>query len=109
MSCASRPLVPLSAPLSAVILPADAIEPVLSSTSDTQSFCWPHITVDDAVTVTDEELVAAARMMALRAHVLVEPSGAASLAAALHEDLRGRTVVLIATGANVGEVGPLVG
>lgn len=59
--------------------------------------------VDDAVTVTDEELVVAARMMALRAHVLVEPSGAASLAAALHEDLRGKTVVLIATGANVVE------
>ena len=57
--------------------------------------------VDDAITVSDDELVAAARMMALKAHVLVEPSGAASLAAALHEDLRGKTVILIATGANI--------
>lgn len=58
--------------------------------------------VDDAMTVSDDELIAAARMMALRAHVLVEPSGAASLAGFLS----GRTagpVVLIATGANITE------
>ena len=60
--------------------------------------------VDDAITVSDAELVEAAKMMALKAHVLVEPSGAASLAAALHEDLRGKTVVLIATGANVTQL-----
>jgi threonine dehydratase len=60
--------------------------------------------VDDAVTVTDDELIAAARVMALKAHVLVEPSGAASLAAALHENLRGQIVVLIATGANITEL-----
>lgn len=59
--------------------------------------------VDDAVTVSDDELLAAARSMILGAHLLVEPSGAASLAAALrHRDaIRGRTIVLIATGANV--------
>lgn len=28
------------------------IEPVLSSTSDTQSLVWPHTTVDAAVTLT---------------------------------------------------------
>lgn len=57
--------------------------------------------VDDAMTVTDDELLAAARAMVLGAHVLVEPSGAAGLAAAMKHDLRGKTVVVIATGANI--------
>ena len=56
--------------------------------------------VDDAIAVSDDELLAAARMMALRAHVLVEPSGAASLAGALSRRAAG-PVVLIATGANI--------
>ena len=61
--------------------------------------------VDDAMTVSDEELLSAARAMMLGAHVLVEPSGAASLAAALRfrEAIRGKTIVLIATGANATE------
>lgn len=58
--------------------------------------------VDDAVTVGEGEIVAACRAMALGAHLLVEPSGAAGLAALLREGGRG-TVVLIATGANVTE------
>jgi threonine dehydratase len=57
--------------------------------------------VADAVLVTDDDLLAAARAMILSAHVLVEPSGAAGLAAAMHADVRGQTVVVIATGANV--------
>lgn len=57
--------------------------------------------VDDAMTVTDDELLAATRAMILGAHLLVEPSGAAGLAAAMQHDLRGKTVVVIATGANV--------
>jgi len=57
--------------------------------------------VDDALTVTDDELLAAARSMILGAHLLVEPSGAAGLAAAMRDDVRGKTVVVIATGANV--------
>lgn len=61
--------------------------------------------VDDALTVLDEEILAAARAMILGAHVLVEPSGAAPLAAAWrHRDaIRGKTIVLIATGANLTE------
>jgi threonine dehydratase len=61
--------------------------------------------VDDAITVSDEELIAAARQMVLAAHVLVEPSGAASLAAALRYrgEVQGKTIVLIATGSNVTE------
>lgn len=56
--------------------------------------------VDDALTVTDDELLAASRAMMLGAHLLVEPSGAAGLAAAMREGARGR-VVVVATGANV--------
>jgi len=61
--------------------------------------------VDDALTVPDDEILAAARDMILGAHILVEPSGAASLAAAWHhrDAIRGKTIVLIATGANVTE------
>ena len=59
--------------------------------------------VDDAIAFDDEELLAAARAMALRAHILVEPAGAAGLAAALRGDVRGKSVVVIATGANITE------
>ncbi|HEX6640402.1 MAG TPA: pyridoxal-phosphate dependent enzyme [Thermoanaerobaculia bacterium] len=57
--------------------------------------------VDDAVLIADAELIAAARAMALGAHVLVETSGAAGLAAAMRADVRGKSVVVIATGSNV--------
>jgi threonine dehydratase len=57
--------------------------------------------VDDAITVSDDELLAAVRTMILGAQLLVEPSGAAGLAAALREDVRGKTVVVIATGSNI--------
>lgn len=57
--------------------------------------------VDDAMAVTDDELLAAVRAMILGAQLLVEPSGAAGLAAAMKEDVRGKTVVVIATGANI--------
>lgn len=59
--------------------------------------------VDDAIAVSDAELISAARAMILGAQILVEPSGAAGLAAALREEVRGKTVVLIATGANITE------
>jgi len=57
--------------------------------------------VDDALAVSDAELLAAARAMILGAHLLVEPSGAAGLAAAMQHDLRGQSVVVIATGSNI--------
>jgi threonine dehydratase len=59
--------------------------------------------VDDALTVSDDELLAAVRTMILGAQLLVEPSGAAGLAAAMQHDLRGKTVVVIATGSNITE------
>jgi threonine dehydratase len=53
------------------------------------------------VAIPDAELLAAARAMLLRAHLLVEPSGAAGLAAAMRDNLRGKSVVVIATGSNL--------
>ncbi len=55
--------------------------------------------VDDAIAIADDELLAAAREMILGAHILVEPSGAAGLAAALRK--REPHAVVIATGANI--------
>jgi threonine dehydratase len=59
--------------------------------------------IDDAVSVPDSMLLQALRTLVEHAHVLVEPAGAASLAAAWagRSDLRGRRVVLVLTGANV--------
>jgi threonine dehydratase len=59
--------------------------------------------VDDAVAVTDRQLLAAVHTMAEAAHVLVEPSGAAGLAAAwaARGALEGYRLVLVLTGANV--------
>ncbi|HWC05268.1 MAG TPA: pyridoxal-phosphate dependent enzyme [Methylomirabilota bacterium] len=58
--------------------------------------------VDDAVTVPDAALLQALRALVEHAHVLVEPAGAAALAAAWarRSDLRGQRVVLVLTGAN---------
>ena len=58
--------------------------------------------VDEAVTVADEAILAAARDMATLGHILVEPSGGAALAAAAaRRDLAGKTIVLVATGSNI--------
>lgn len=62
---------------------------------------WTH--VDDALLTTDEELLRAARALIEQANTLVEPSGAAGLAALWQrrESLRGRRVVLVLTGSNI--------
>lgn len=59
--------------------------------------------LDDALAVPDDALLAALRTLAEAAHVLVEPSGAAGLAAAWARrgDLGGAHVALVLTGANV--------
>ena len=54
--------------------------------------------VDDIVTVTEEEILAAMRTLALEARLVAEPSGALSVAAALREGGRG---VAIVSGGNV--------
>jgi len=59
--------------------------------------------VDDALLVSDEELLVAVHALAALAHVLVEPSGAAAFAAAWQRraDLKGKRIVFVLTGANI--------
>ncbi len=59
--------------------------------------------LDDFVLVSDEQLLAANRLMIEKTRTLVEPAGAAPLAAALRlkERLRGRRTALICSGANI--------
>jgi len=66
---------------------------------------WPviHELVDDVVTVSDEEIVAAMRLLFERLKVVAEPSGASALAALLagRVELRGGTVGVVISGGNV--------
>jgi threonine dehydratase len=61
--------------------------------------------LDDFVLVTDEQLVSATATMIEKTRTLVEPAGAAPLAAAVSKALRprlaGRKVALICSGANI--------
>lgn len=59
--------------------------------------------VDDALLVSDEELLVAVHALAALAHVLTEPSGAAAFAAAWQRRaaLKGKRIVLVLTGANI--------
>ena len=66
---------------------------------------WPVIDalVDDAVTVSDEQIVAAMRLLFERLKVVAEPSGASALAALLAGGLHevGSRVGVVLSGANV--------
>lgn len=58
--------------------------------------------VDDIALVTESEMLAAIRHLALEEHVIAEAAGAAAAAALLHRKIRcGRNTVLLVTGANV--------
>ena len=59
--------------------------------------------VDDFVLVEDGEIEAAMRLLALKAKLVAEGAGAASLAAAykIKERLKGKKVVGILTGGNI--------
>lgn len=57
--------------------------------------------VDDVVLVSDDEMLAAMRHLALEEHVIAEPAGAAATAALLHGKFEyGQHIVLLVTGAN---------
>ena len=58
--------------------------------------------VDDAVTVSDKEMLSAVHTYLARAHVLIELGSAAPLAAAYNrrDETRGKRVVLVVSGAN---------
>jgi threo-3-hydroxy-L-aspartate ammonia-lyase len=66
---------------------------------------WPviHALVDDVVAVSDEEIIAAMRLLFERLKVVAEPSGASALAALLagRVELRGGTVGVVISGGNV--------
>jgi threonine dehydratase len=66
-----------------------------------QTVLWDLL--DGFVTVTDEELRAAVRLLVEKAHTLAEGAGAAPLAAALRlrEQLAGRRVALVVSGGNL--------
>lgn len=59
--------------------------------------------VDRIVTVTEEEIVAAVGHLAMRAHLVAEPSGAVAMAAALSErtGVSGKWVAAVISGGNV--------
>lgn len=89
----------------AIERPVDTIADGLVCRVPTQlalSLLWEH--VDDAITVSDGDLRAAMRRMIRAAHLLVEPAGAAGLAGAWQDDVRGKQVVLIATGSNLASL-----
>jgi threonine dehydratase len=58
--------------------------------------------VDEVVTVTDEQLVEAMRFAFERLKLVLEPSGAAGLAAVLGGAVRGARVGVVLSGGNVG-------
>src|SRR4051794_25393439 len=66
----------------------------------TQRFLRASLT--DFVLVTDEQIAAAQRLLAVQAHTLAEGAGAASLAALLADPTRfaGREIAIICTGGN---------
>jgi threonine dehydratase len=61
--------------------------------------------LDDFVLVSDEELLRAVRIMIEKTRTLVEPAGAAALAAALSPDVKprlaGQRIALICSGGNI--------
>jgi threonine dehydratase len=61
--------------------------------------------VDEVMLVTDDEILAAMRMLLGDAGLVVEPAGAAGLAAVvkLRDDLAGRRVAVPVTGGNLTE------
>ena len=58
--------------------------------------------VDDFVSVTDDELVAAMAFLFDRLKIVVEPSGAAGVAALLHDRTPRGRVAIVLSGGNVG-------
>lgn len=72
---------------------------------------FPHIQayVDDIVTVSEEEMLAAVRRLARESRLIAEPGGAVAVAAALHRDARelgvtaatGQPVVAVLSGGNI--------
>ena len=75
-------------------------------TASAGELTWPIIQrlVDDVVTVSDAQIVAAMRLLFERTKLVAEPSGACALAAVLAGglDVRGQRVGVIVSGGNIG-------
>ena len=63
--------------------------------------------VDEFVLVDDDEMVAAARLVAGTVGLLLEPAGAAGIAAIGRHSIPGERVAAVLTGAEPGAGGPL--
>jgi threonine dehydratase len=61
--------------------------------------------VDEVVTVTADEIVAAMLLLFERTKQVVEPSGAASLAAVLNGRVEGERIGVVLSGGNIGAEG----
>src|SRR5882724_8123854 len=78
---------------------ADGLATRISEPDNVRAICE---LVDDVVLVTDDQMLAAIRHLALDEHIIAEPAGAAATAALLHEKFQcGRHTVLLVTGANI--------
>lgn len=82
---------------------ADTIADGLRTTLGVRNFTLIRRTVNDVVTVTEDDIVAAMRLLWTRTKQLVEPSAAVSLAAVLAHParFRGKRVALVLTGGNM--------
>ena len=57
--------------------------------------------IDDTITLTTEEIAAAVKLLAERNHVIAEGAGAAPVAAALKDKVRGENIVCVVSGGNI--------
>jgi len=82
---------------------ADTIADGLRTTLGERNFTLIRRTVNDVVTVEEDEIVSAMKLLWTRTKQLVEPSAAVSLAAVLAHPARfkGKRVVLVLTGGNM--------
>lgn len=64
---------------------------------------WPYVShlVDGSVTITLEQVVDAIRLIMDRNSLVAEGAGAASVAAALTDDVPGENIVCILSGGNI--------
>lgn len=87
---------PIAGPRPATIADGLAIQVPVA-----ESVAWMHGLVDDMVLVDDAALIEAMRLAADTLGLLLEPSGAAGLAALRTHDLPGERVAVVLTGSNV--------
>ena len=57
--------------------------------------------VDEVMTLTVDEIAAAVKLLAERNHVIAEGAGAAPVAAALKEAVKGKNIACVISGGNI--------